>query len=1078
MRFSLNVHIKQRINDHISLANGTSSAIIRVVFRSFFAGAIFFAFPLANAQSSSATLSGSVADSGKAVIPASEIVLTNQASGDQRRSSSNGSGDFTFVGLPAGSYTLMVSHAGFEQYKATDLLLNVGDRKTIQVLLPIGSATETITVNGAEQPLVTTESSVSTVIDSKFIESMPLNGRSFQDLILLIPGTNTNSPQHASANDGQSGQLSVNGQGYTSNGYTVDGVSGNISSGNTGGFTNLALGGGLPSGTALGTTQSLVSVDALQEFRVETSSYAAEYGRYPGAQINLVTKSGTNSIHGVAFDYLRNNAFDANDYFNKFYSPQVARQALHQNDFGGTIGGPVYIPRFYTRRDKTFFFFSYEGLRLKQPIAAGIAYVPTVASRASAGNTPLGAILNAFPLPNGADQGDGLAIYTAGYSSPSSIDSESVRLDHSFSDKEKLFYRFSNTPSSSVAPGLATQTSSEQNTRTNTLGLTSVLSARATNELRFNFTSNNGTQAISYVQQPGAVATNILQDLGYDPKLRNYSVSVAAYFAQSFNIRVAQGTNAARGLNVTDAFNLSKGRHSFKVGIDYRRLTSTNLAESPNVGYQFYSATSFASNSFDYAYLYSFASSFPAYINFSAFAEDEWQIKPRLHLSYGVRWDLNPSPTARRGPLPYSYNNVYSPTGLTLAPAGTPIYQTTYYNFAPRVGVSYQAHNQAGHETIVRGGTGIFYDTISDEYDILAGFVGPGFAQGASYCPYSYCSAQLSSYALPVPVQDRTPVIQYPAVAPYSFTAYPLAPHITLPYSIQFNGAIQQNFSGRDALTISYVGALGRKIIGSNTQFLTPVNPAFNYVLTASNRLRTHYNALQLQYQHQLSKGLSFFGAYTWAHSIGQTQTNSYTPYITTNTNGDVRNTGNLAVSYDIPSHLNNAVFKALAQGWGTDLRFTVRSGFPLFLNGPTGASALAGGNTISTALNVNPGVPLYLYGSRYPGGRSLNPKAFTPAAPGNNGTYVQNSLHGFGENQVNLTLRRTFPIYESVNLQFRAESFNILNHSNFGSISSNLGNADFGQAQNSLSNGLGGLAAQYQGGGPRSLQLALKLLF
>lgn len=1041
--------------------------------------------PIALAQSSSSTLSGTVADPSTAVIPGSDISLANQATNDVRRTTSNGSGDFTFVGLSAGSYTLSVNHTGFNQYKAIDLTLNAGDRKTIQVVLSIGSSNETVTVSGSEQPLVSTESSVSAVIASKFIQQLPLNGRSFQDLILLIPGTNTNSPQQYSQNNGQSGQLSVNGQGYQSNGYTIDGVSANVSAGNTGGFTSLALGGGLPSATALGTTQSLVSVDALQEFRVETSSYAAEYGRYPGAQINFVTKAGTKSLHGTVYDYLRNTIFDANDYFNKFNSPVIGRQALHQNDFGGTIGGPVFIPKLYTKRDRTFFFFNYEGLRLTQPIASGLAYVPTSAVRASAGNTPLGAALNAFPLTNApagssnADLGDGLAVYTAGYTSPSSIDSESIRLDHSFSDTEKIFYRFSNTPSNNLAPYLAGEEATQQNNRTNTLGLTSVISGSSTNEFRFNFTSNVGTQASKYVQQPGAVTTNLLEDLGYPGTLPAYYVGVSLIFTQTSSISSYKGTNSARGLNITDAFTLSKGRHSLKLGIDYRRLTSTNVAESPNVGYDFYSQGGVAKNAFDYAYVYSFASSYPAYINFSSFAEDEWEVTSRLHLSYGLRWDLNPSPTSRRGPLPYSYVNVYSPANLDLAPPSTPIYQTQYYNFAPRGGFSYQAYNRPGHETIIRAATGLFYDTISDEYDILSNFVGPGFAQGASYCPESYCTTQLSSYALPVPIQDRNPVIVNPPVPPYgSFTAYPFAPHLALPYSVQFSSAVQQNFSGHDAMTVSYVGSLGRKLIGSNTSYINAVNPNFNYVLTASNRLRSHYNALQLQFQHQQSHGLSFFGAYTWAHSIGELQTNSYLPYVTANSNGDVRSSGNLAASWDIPAHLNNGALKALAQGWGTDLRFVVRTGFPLSLTGPQGAAAVSGGSNISTALNVVSGMPLYLYGSSIPGRRRLNPAAFVPAAPGVNGTYAQNSLHGFGENQVNLTLRRTFPIHESVNLQLRADTFNIFNHANFGTIDTTLGDVTFGQATNMLASGLGGLASQYQGGGPRSMQLALKLLF
>ena len=1032
-------------------------------------------------QSSTATLMGSVADPSSAVIPTADVTLTNTATGDVRKAESNDRGEFSFVGLLPGGYTLVVSHSGFQQYKADGLTLDVGDRKTIPVVLTLGSDNQTVIVN-ADQTLLSTESSVSTVIQSKFIQQLPLNGRSFQDLILLIPGTNTNSPQAPSSNNGQSGQLSVNGQGYTSNGYTVDGVSANVNAGNTGGFTSLALGGGSPSSTALGTTQSLVSVDALQEFRVETSSYGAEYGRYPGAQISLTTRSGTSELHGSAYDYFRNDALDANDYFNNYNG--VARQPLRQNDFGGTLGGPIFIPRFYNNRKSTFFFFNYEGLRLKQPIAAYPAYVPNATLRASAGSTPLGALLNAFPLPNGPDLGNGLGTFTSGYSAPSSIDSESARLDHSFSDSEKFFYRFSNTPSSSNSTFLAGQQSNVQNNRSNTVGLTSVLSARATNEFRANFTSNEGILDKSYLPQAGAIPTNVLQQLGYGSSTNVYAVGLTLQFAQSSNISISQGRDAARGVNITDAFTVTQGHHSYKLGVDFRRLTSTNLAASPNAGYSYYSGNSVAANQFDYAYLYSFADSFPAYINFSAFAEDEWQISPRLHLSYGIRWDLNPSPSSRRGPLPYSYLNQNNLANLQLAPAGTPIYDTSYYNFAPRVGLSYTANDQPGHETIVRGGTGIFYDTISDEYDILANFVGPGFSAGSSFCPESYCTGHLASYDLPVPLQYRAPAIVYPPVAPYGgFTAYPLAPHVALPYSIQYNTALQQNFGANNAVTISYVGSLGRKLIGSNTSYIEPFNPNFNYVLVASNRLRSAYNAMQLQFQHQQSHGLGIFGGYTWARAIGQIQTNTYLPYRTANTPGDIRNNANLAITYDIPGHFNHKALETVAGGWGSDLRFSVRGGFPLFLTGAPSASPLAGGGTIATALDFVPGQSIYTdinpaNNKPVPGGRQLNPAAFMPALAGQNGNVPQNFFRGFGENQLNLTLRKTFPIYERLNLQFKAEEFNILNHTNFGSVDAVLGDPTFGQATNSLASGLGGLSAQYQTGGPRSQQLSLKLVF
>src|SRR5438874_2632061 len=238
----------------------------------------------------------------------------------------------------------------------------------------------------------TTDASVSTVVDQTYIQNMPLNGRSFQDLILLTPGVTTQTTQPTnsfSVGVGQTGEFSVNGQRTESNYYTVDGVSANVGIGaNTGDNPLFYSGasGSVGASTALGTTQALVSVDDLQEFRVQSSTYSAEYGRNPGGQFAFETKSGTNQWHGTAYDYLRNDFFDANDWFNDYL--QVMQPPTRQNDFGGTFGGPIRIPHLYNGKDKTFFFVSYEGLRLIQPQAALTTFVPDLCMR-GAGPCPM-----------------------------------------------------------------------------------------------------------------------------------------------------------------------------------------------------------------------------------------------------------------------------------------------------------------------------------------------------------------------------------------------------------------------------------------------------------------------------------------------------------------------------------------------------------------------------------------------------------------------------------------------------------------------------------------------------------------
>src|SRR5205807_2215516 len=262
-------------------------------------------------------------------------------------------------------------------------------------------------------PLIGTESAtVSTVVDRQFVENIPLNGRSFQTLIMLTPGVVLVPTSYTSQ-----GQFSVNGQRSDGNYFTVDGVSANTGIAITSGL-NQTAGGSLPGLSAQGGTNSLVSVDAMEEFRIQTSSFAPEFGRTPGGQISIATRSGTNEFHGTLSEYLRNGALDADDWFVNFN--HLTKPAERQHDFGGVFGGPI-------RNDKTFFFLSYEGLRLRQPSALETV-VPDAASRlqAPAAMQPL---LNAYPVANGAELGAGLAQFNAGFSNPSALDAFSLRVD-------------------------------------------------------------------------------------------------------------------------------------------------------------------------------------------------------------------------------------------------------------------------------------------------------------------------------------------------------------------------------------------------------------------------------------------------------------------------------------------------------------------------------------------------------------------------------------------------------------------------------------------------------------------------
>ncbi len=283
-----------------------------------------------------AAVTGLITDPNGRSVPGVTVLITNLSTNVASRTVTNDEGIYRVPSLQPGIYRMTLDKDGFKSIVKSGIELHVQDVASINFELQIGSVNETVTVEAGGLVINTTDGAVSTVVDQSYIKNMPLNGRSFQDLILLTPGVVTNTPQSSFSGNGVGGEFSVNGQRTESNYYTVDGISANTGIFGAPGVPSAS--GSLPSSTVLGTTQSLVSVDALEEFRVHSSTYSAEYGRNPGGQFSFVTRSGNNQWHGTAFDYLRNNVFDANDWFNGFLGQP--EPPLRQNDFGGTLGRP------------------------------------------------------------------------------------------------------------------------------------------------------------------------------------------------------------------------------------------------------------------------------------------------------------------------------------------------------------------------------------------------------------------------------------------------------------------------------------------------------------------------------------------------------------------------------------------------------------------------------------------------------------------------------------------------------------------------------------------------------------------
>lgn len=1038
----------------------------------------FLISPVLFAQS--AQIAGIVSDPSKAAVPGSSVDIVNQQTHETLATKTNGSGLYSASALKPGIYRITVSAPGFETQVVGDIPVAVAAKITLDFTLHLGTVSQTVTVDGSGIEVNTTDATVSTVIDRQFVANIPLNGRSFQSLLTAVPGVSV----VPSTGNGESGEFTVNGQRTEGNYFTVDGVAANTGASPSG----IGFGGGFsgttPNETVLGTTQSLLSVDALEEFRATTSSFSAEYGRTPGGQFSIVSRSGTDQLHGTAYDYLRNDALDANNTFNNRNG--VPRIAERQNDFGGTVGGPVWLPHLYNGRDKTFFFFSYEGLRLRTPVAAALTGVPSMALRQDPSvSAQLREIFNAYPVPDPGTDRSGtvgpngyatLATFTGGYSSPSRLDASSLRLDHSFSDRFKIFGRAAYTPASITThdpQDLATVFASKGKTKLVTLGATNIVSSRATNDLRFNITANDADTAQSMSDFGGATPFPLSDIPGFASPATDTFIFNFFYDLHA-RMSLAPAATRQRQINVVDTFSTVFGRHSLRLGVDYRRLITS---ESRPPLYEFaYVLTpdQLYTNSMAGIVAQKYTASMrPVYENYSAFAQDEWKVTPRLSLSMGMRWDVNPAPHDNSGNDPYGITTS-SPYTAQVAPEGTKLWRTQYGNVAPRFGLAYQVHQAPGHETVFRLGGGLFFDVGTT--NASQGYSGLGSSATITPSGIAFPLSQAQIDAIPAPN----------TAAPYGASVYAMNPHLASPYSLQWNAAIEQNLGQNQTLTLNYVASIGRQLYLPK-QYLpyylgnTSFGPS-SYLVLTNNGASSSYNALQVQFNRHLSRGLQALASYTWSHSIDDATNNaSVFEQLRGPSDYDIRSNFELALTYDVPGHYQNAFAAATLKHWSFVSRVTARSALPIDLIGFQTIGA-GSGLQVTYHPNVVSGVPIYVQDDSVPSGRRINSAAFTEALSGGQpieGNSGRNSVRGYDAVEANVALQRDFPIHERFGLQFRMEAFNVLNHPIYGAVYNNLSQGNlFGTTSGTLNNQLGGLNSLYQTGGPRSMQAALKLHF
>jgi hypothetical protein len=1046
----------------------------------------FLFLSLSVAQSPNGTISGIVHDPSDRPIPDAEIIIVNDLTNIQHQTKTSDEGIYVVTNLPPGPYRIQVTKRGFKTLIKPGLILNVQNALSVSITLPLGAVSEVITVE-AGAPLINTENaSVSTVIDRQFAENLPMNGRSFQTLIQLAPGVVV-----VPSTSDDTGQFSVNGQRPSSNYWMVDGVSANI--GTSAHFQGNGVSGAAASFNAFGGTNSLVSVDAMQEFRIQTSTFAPEFGRTPGAQISIVTRSGSNRFHGTAFEYFRNDALDANDWFADEES--LTKPEERQNDFGGTFSGPIV-------KDRTFFFFSYEGLRLRLPETA-LTSVPDVTARQNA-VPAMQPYLNAFPLPNGTDNvTTGIAQFNASFSNRASMDAYSLRVDHKVNSKLSLFGRYNYSPSEIVSRGTSGSALNELSpanitTQTGTFGTSWTISPVTVNDVRFNYSRVEASSRFVLDSFGGGSPP---ASLGLPSP---YTGNDASVFVGILSLAAGQYesgksvSNLQRQINLTDSLATQKGPHDLKFGVDFRMLAPVFSPALYGQAAFFSDVPSAESGTLEFGLVSASARATLLFRNLGVFGQDTWRISPRLTMTYGLRWDVDLSPAAISGPnLPgvtgFSLNDF---SGLAIGRTGAAPFQTTYTNFAPRVGGAYQLSTNPEWGTVFRGGFGVFYDLATQQTGTLIGQSGYPF--GARSFLFGETFPFEPAAAAPPPIVQPSPT------SPGVLTAFD--PDLKLPYTLEWNLALEQSLGKEQSISVSYLGASGRRLIQSF--LIIDPNASFTQADLVTNAGVSSYNAMQVQFQRRLTRGLQVLASYTWSHSIDDASEGSLgnganfgVPGLQPSANRgpsdfDIRHAFSAAVSYSLVAPNTNAFGDAVLKGWSLESIIQARSAPPVNVFYGT-LTELLDSETFVRPDSV-PGQALYLSGKAYPGGKAFNPAAFQAPPTGANGVPLRqgnvgrNALRGFGATQWDFAAHRDFPLHETLKLQFRAELFNVLNHPNFGQPVGNLGspalrNPQFGlsietlaQSLNGGGSNLGGGAFNplYQIGGPRSVQLALKLIF
>jgi Ca-activated chloride channel homolog len=972
----------------------------------------------------------------------------DKAAQDQKRE------EITELGL---TFKLMTQYTSFV---AVDDVIFTGGDEPRRVEVPVEALPGSIVSGVTELVMVT--SSATTVnasasqiqnVSHAMLQNLPLQGRNLYSLFSLAPGSVASYDDRALKP--YQTNFSINGQRPNSNEFNIDGVSGNFGIAAGGESPGASASGSTPALTASGGANGISAVGASAEVTIRTSYLQPEYGRTSGGQINVTTKSGTNEFHGSAFHFFGNDSLDATGWFANRRGLKQAPKRL--NIFGATLGGPI-------ERDKTFFFASYEGMRLRQPVTS-ITDVPSLASRESA---PIErrSFLAAFPAPNGFSRSDGFAEFAATFANPARHDVGSLRIDHSLNNKTTLSGRYNFADSNAAlrgTDGLSLNTVNRLDNRVQTLtgSLTRSFSPNVVLDLRANYSRSRLAGSYELDEFGGAlVPAGLSSSFVLDLNSRNAGLRTGD-----------KVSSLQRQINIAGSMDMVFGTHSFKVGGDYRRL-------SPVIGVRsfeenvFFDGMGQAMNGIAarVSSLNFNGPQNPVFESLSLFAQDEWRQTSRLTWNYGLRWELAPPPSTA-GEQAFAVDQVTDPATLKVDPSGSSLWKTTFANFAPRAGVAYQLSQKNNYELVLRSGLGVLYDLNQNRSgDVFANSI--PFISGSALFNTPY------PMDLPATTSDGLPLIAFD-------------PQLKVPYTIRWDLELQQGLGSQQSINVSYVGSAGKRLLHTETLF--DQNPDFDFLRLVTNRGSSDYRALQVIFDRRFSDGLEALVSYAWARSLDNLSEDSARRVLMTSidpqfdrgpSDFDLRHQLTGFISYAMPAPIAQGVGNKLFRNWTVDSIFIGRTAKPLnvFYVFPTSFGVAY------FRPDVVNGASLYLYDPAVAGGRRLNSAAFLVPANLQQGNLARNSLRGFPLYQIDLALRRKFSFSEDVALQIQGDAFNVFNHPNFedplgndlviGSASrSNLAFGESTSLSGRSSSG-GGFGSLNGFGGARTLRLSVKLLF